>query len=335
MLTASSGRCNARSHDGFASWKSAIKLGFREVPQEPIAPEPDRLALRKLRARSKTLIAGLLHGDRVSSLHDQIPIAGARLAGGFSRRIREHGIGLKQVRGDDPIETDDRIESRQDSSSQLALARSRWPNAAECEHTAASLAFAHRHPRGRTRVIAEFRTMVPCPRCRILQLVAIGRTVQGLEVFRAVEVHVFGRRQNGDITAGFEKAGNGPPLDDMLPVVPLTEILLFCRIGVHRCDQHPLPRKRHAVASLRSIGSRHDGSKRSGLKAPYRKTASLANGRKTTCGRRRVAPCPTLITMAELKLSFTADDPRGKCDSAFNRSKGAKLTCPSTRNMSS
>src|SRR6202011_563830 len=104
--------------------KSAIKLGFREVPQEPIAPERDRLALRKLRARSKTLIAGLLHGDRVRSLHDQIPIAGGRLAGGFFRRIREHGIFLKQVHADDPIETDDRIESRQDSSSQLALARS-------------------------------------------------------------------------------------------------------------------------------------------------------------------------------------------------------------------
>ena len=41
---------------------------------------------------------------------------------GFSPRIREHGIGLKQVRGDDPVETSDRIESRQDGFSQLALA---------------------------------------------------------------------------------------------------------------------------------------------------------------------------------------------------------------------
>jgi len=102
--------------------------------------------------------------------------------------------------------------------------------------------------------------MVPSPRCRILQLVAIGRTVQGLELLRAVEVQVFGRRQNCDITAGFEKARNRHPLDDMLPIVPLIEILLFRRISVHHRDQHPLPRKRHAVASLRSNGSQHDGN---------------------------------------------------------------------------
>src|SRR5258707_11316783 len=112
--------------------KSAIKLGFREVPQEPIATERDRLALRKLRARSKTLIAGPLHGVRVRSLHDQIPIAGARLSGGFSRRIREQGIGLKQVRGVAPIKTDAQIESRQDASSQPAWARSQRANAVEC-----------------------------------------------------------------------------------------------------------------------------------------------------------------------------------------------------------
>ena len=56
--------------------------------------------------------------------------------------------------------------------------------------------------------------------------------------------------------------------------------------------------------------------------------AAKESGQKATMAN-------SLITMAELKLSFTADDPRGKCDSAFNRSKGAKLTCPSTRNMSS
>src|SRR6266851_3898132 len=296
-------RCNAAHLRRLCDLKSAIKLGFGKIPQKSIGPERDRLALRKLRAKSETLIAGPLHGVRIRSLHNHIPISGARLAAGFSRRIREHGIGLEQVRGDDPVETGDRIEPRQDGLSQLALARSRRANAAECERAAASLTFAQRHPRGHPRVIAEFRTVVPSPRRRVLQLIAIGRTVQDLELLRAVEVQVLGRRQNGDITAGSEKARNRHPLDDMLPVVPLTEILLFCRIGVHHCDQHPLPRKRHAVASLRSIGSRHDGSKRSGLKAPYRKTASLANGPQNNVWARRAAPCPTLITMAELKLS--------------------------------
>src|SRR5260370_34939492 len=65
--------------------KSAIKLGFREVPQEPIATEQDRLALAELRARSKTLVAGPLHGLRVRALHDQIPIAEPREAGGCRR----------------------------------------------------------------------------------------------------------------------------------------------------------------------------------------------------------------------------------------------------------
>jgi hypothetical protein len=112
MLTASFGPCNAAHRRGLCDLKSAIKLGFGKIPQESIGPERDWFAMRKLRARSETL----------NSLHDHIPISCAWLAAGFSPWIREHGIGLKQVRGDDPVETSDRIESRQDGFSQLALA---------------------------------------------------------------------------------------------------------------------------------------------------------------------------------------------------------------------
>src|SRR5262249_34531931 len=75
MLTAPFGPCNAAHRHGFCDLKSAIKLGFGKIPQQSIGPERDRFAMRKLRARSETLIAGPLHGVRIRSLHDHIPIS--------------------------------------------------------------------------------------------------------------------------------------------------------------------------------------------------------------------------------------------------------------------
>src|SRR5262245_66336984 len=90
MLTASFGPCKAAHRRGLCDLKSAIKLGFGKIPQESIGPERDRFAMRKLRARSETLIAGPLDSVRIRSLHDHIPISSAWLVAGFSPRTREH-----------------------------------------------------------------------------------------------------------------------------------------------------------------------------------------------------------------------------------------------------
>src|SRR6266705_6568614 len=96
--------------------------------------------------------------------------------------------------------------------------------------------------------------MVPGPGGRILQRLQISGAAQAIERLGRIEIQIFRVSRDRDIAPGFQESRNAHALDDVLLVVPLVEVPLLGRIGVHQRDEHSFARKRHGRLSLGLYG---------------------------------------------------------------------------------
>src|SRR5260370_41183105 len=87
--------------------------------------------------------------------------------------------------------------------------------------------------------------MVPGPGGRILQRLQVIGAAQNVERLGRIEIQILRLSRDRDVAPGFQKSRDAHALDDVLLVVPLIEVPLLGRIGIHERDEHSLARKRH------------------------------------------------------------------------------------------